>query len=42
MRMMNKSLNKEFEDTEILSYCSINHEDLYSWKQTINTYKNYR
>ena len=32
----------ETEDAGILSYRSINHEDLYSWKQTISTYKRYR
>ena len=32
----------EIEDAGILSYRSINHEDLYSWKQTISTYKRYR
>ena len=34
--------NIEIEDAGILSYRSINHDDLYSWKQTINTYKRYR
>ncbi len=34
--------NVEIEDAGILSYRSINHDDLYSWKQTINTYKRYR
>jgi hypothetical protein len=32
----------EIEDAGILSYRSINHEDLYSCKQTISTYKRYR
>lgn len=32
----------EIEDAGILSYRSINHDDLYSWKQTIYTYKRYR
>ena len=32
----------EIENAGILSYRSINHEDLYSWKQTISTYKRYR
>ena len=32
----------EIEDAGILSYKSINHDDLYSWKLTINTYKRYR
>ena len=34
--------NIEIKDAGILSYRSINHDDLYSWKQTINTYKRYR
>ena len=34
--------NIEIEDAGILSYRSINHDDLYSWKQAINTYKRYR
>ena len=32
----------EIENAGILSYRSINHDDLYSWKQTISTYKRYR
>ena len=32
----------DIEDAGILSYRSINHDDLYSWKLTINTYKRYR
>lgn len=32
----------EIENAGILSYRSINHDDLYSWKQTISTYKKYR
>ena len=32
----------EIENAGILSYRSINHDDIYSWKQTISTYKNYR
>ena len=32
----------EIENAGILIYRSINHDDLYSWKQTISTYKNYR
>ena len=34
--------NVEIENAGILSYRSINHDDLYSWKQTINTYKRFR
>ena len=34
--------NIEIEDAGILIYRSINHDDLYSWKQTINSYKRYR
>ena len=34
--------NIEIEDAGVLSYRSINHDDLYSWKQTINTYIRYR
>ena len=34
--------NLEIKDAGILSYRSINHDDLYSWEQTINTYKRYR
>ena len=34
--------NIEIEEAGILSYRSINQDDLYSWKQTINTYKRYR
>ena len=32
----------EIENAGILTYRSINHDDLYSWKQTISTYKRYR
>ena len=32
----------EIEKAGILSYRSINHDELYSWKQTISTYKRYR
>lgn len=31
----------EIENAGILNYRSINHDDLYSWKQTISTYKRY-
>lgn len=34
--------NVEIKDAGILSYRSINHDDLYSWKLSITTYKNYR
>lgn len=32
----------EIKNAGIVSYRSINHDDIYSWKQTINTYKQYR
>lgn len=32
----------EIGNAGIQSYRSINHDDLYSWKQTISSYKNYR
>ena len=32
----------EINNAGIVSYRSINHDDIYSWKQTINTYKQYR
>ena len=32
----------EIKDASIDSYRSINHDDLYSWKQTISIYKKYR
>lgn len=32
----------EIQNVGIVSYRSINHDDLYSWKQTIRTYKTYR
>lgn len=32
----------EIQNAGIVSYRSINHDDLYSWKQTIRTYKIYR
>lgn len=32
----------EIKNAGIVSYRSINHEDVYSWKQTISTYKQYR
>ena len=34
--------NIEIKNAGIVSYRSINHDDIYSWKQTINTYKQYR
>ena len=34
--------NIDIKNAGILSYRSINHDDLYSWKLTINTYKRYR
>lgn len=34
--------NIEIENAGILSYRSINHDDLNSWKQTITSYKRYR
>ena len=34
--------NIEIENAGILSYRSINHDDLFSWKQIIITYKRYR
>ena len=32
----------EIHNAGIVSYRSINHDDLFSWKQTISTYKRYR
>ncbi len=32
----------DIKNAGIVHYRSINHDDLYSWKQTINTYKRYR
>ncbi len=32
----------EMKNAGIVSYRSINHDDLHSWKSTINAYKNYR
>lgn len=32
----------EIKNAGIVSYRSINHDDIYSWKQAINTYKQYR
>ena len=32
----------EIDHNGIVSYRSINHDDLYSWKSTITYYKNYR
>lgn len=37
-----RSRELDLDDAQIISYKSINHDDLYSWKQTISTYKRYR
>lgn len=37
-----RSRDLDLDDAQIISYKSINHDDLYSWKQTISTYKRYR
>ena len=37
-----RSKDLELDNAQIVSYKSINHDDLYSWKQTISTYKCYR
>lgn len=37
-----RSKDLDLDDAQITSYKSINHDDLYSWKQTISTYKRYR
>lgn len=37
-----RSKDLELDNAQIVSYKSINHDDLYLWKQTISTYKCYR
>lgn len=37
-----RSKDLELDDAQIVSYKSINHDDLYSWKQTINSFQWYR
>ena len=37
-----RSKDLDLDDAQITSYKSINHDDLYSWKQTISTYMCYR
>lgn len=37
-----RSKDLELDDSQIVSYKSINHDDIYSWKQTINSFQWYR
>lgn len=37
-----RSKDLDLDEAQITSYKSINHDDVYSWKQTISAYKRYR
>lgn len=37
-----RSKDLDLDDAQITSYKSINHDDIYSWKQMISSYKRYR
>lgn len=37
-----RSKDLDLEDNIVSSYKSINHDDVYTWKQTLSTYKKYR